>query len=371
MAWISFADSRGRGWQFDPDGAAHLIRSSLYNRQLVTRSSLVRTRPRALSGMPTLTEVNTDFHNIRQATTDEAVPYVLGLVQDAQGNPARFYEFLVRAREDGESAAAHLLEMRRRASEQSARAIQESVDYWESWASAARFVRDVSAGALLIGATALTGGAATAGAVVGGTGLTFTGNTQDNLESGQTLTRAMGNATITTSITVVTSFLIPKGLSSVGTAMTGRTTLTLGENVAVGLLTAPAGLTADLMKTAWTADAANTPAMRADAARRFQRQVGSRAGIEMASMLFGAWLQSRGIPASALLSRNAEVANTLSQATLAALGDRVVAAYTQQDQQGAGGSQGMSARELDLAFTSIEGMFRAEQFVRGVAMKPV
>jgi hypothetical protein len=181
----------------------------------------------------------------------------------------------------------------------------------------------------------------------------------------------MGNATITTSITVVTSFLIPKGLSSVGTAMTGRTTLTLGENVAVGLLTVQAGLAADVMKTALTADAANTPAMRADAARRFERQVGSRAGIEMASMLFGAWLQSRGIPASALLSRNAEVANTLSQATLAALGDRVVAAYTQQDQQGAGASQGMSARELDLAFASIEGMFRAEQFVRGIAMKPV
>jgi hypothetical protein len=369
MAWTSFTDARGRGWQFDPDGAAHVIRSSLYNRQLVSRSSLVRTRPRDSFGMPTLTEVNTDFHNIRQATTNEAVPYVRGLVRDAQGDGERLYQFLIRAREDGESAGAHLVEMRRRASHLSAAAIEQSVDFWENWASAARFVRDVSAGALLIGATALSGGAAAA-AVAGGTGMTFTGNTQDNLESGQTLERAMGNATITTSITVVTNFLIPKGLASVGTAMTGRSALTLGENVAVGLLTAPASMTADLIKTALTADAANTPALRAAAARRFERQVGSRAGVELATMLFGAWLQTRGIPASPLLSRSGEAANSLAGASLAALGDRVVAAFTQQDQQGGGGAQASAARQLDLAFSSIEGLIRAEEFVRDAAMRP-
>lgn len=364
MAWFSFEDSRGRGWAINPDGAAHVIRSNQYNRLLLERSRIVK-KSHAWQ-LPTVTEVDTDFSNIRAATSERARPVVEGIVRDAAQNPALFYEFLVNARQDGESAGQAYVDMNRRASRETASAIDSSVHLWENAASAARFVRDVSAGSLLIGATVLSGGAM-AFAVGAGGGLTFTGSTQDNLESGQTLRQAMGNATISTGVAITTNFIIPRGLGAAATSMTGRTALTLADNLTIGLLTVQANVAGDIIKTALTAAPLSTPEARAAAAGQFERQMGTRAAFEVASMLFGSWLQSKGIPAHAILNQSDTMITSVTGGTLNAIGDRVVSAMASQDQ-----SRGDAlGRDLDIAFTGLLSAVQAEGYVREVAMYPV
>jgi len=103
MPWYSIADASGRGgWAFDPDGAAHVIRSNHYNRELVRRSRLIRRNHGFL--MPTTTEVETDFTNIRADVGRLAQVTVTELEREAAQNPRRLYEFLVSLRNDGESA---------------------------------------------------------------------------------------------------------------------------------------------------------------------------------------------------------------------------------------------------------------------------
>src|SRR3712207_7063836 len=102
MAWYSMADSKGRGWAFNPDGAAHVIRSNHYNRELVRRARIVRRDHGFL--MPTTTEVEVDFRNIRSEVAQLARATVGQLDQDFASDPAGLYEWLVRVRDDGESA---------------------------------------------------------------------------------------------------------------------------------------------------------------------------------------------------------------------------------------------------------------------------
>ncbi len=366
MAWITYADTRGRGWAFDPDGCAHVFRSCFYNRELVSRSRIRRVDHGW--GLPTTTEVETNFNGIRAATTAAARVSINEILADAARDARGFYEHLVRVRADGEAASAHYNRMSREASHATAQAIDANVGGWENALAAARFVRDASAGVLLVGATVLSGGTALA-VGAGGTGLTFTGNTQDNLAANQTLRQAMGNAAITTSITVVTNVLIPRGLSAAGRSMVGPT-LTTGQNIALGLLTVQANIAGDIAKTALVADQNIGPAARHQAQQQLQRQVGARAATEVASMLFGAWLQSRGLPASVTVELRESVGqmrDSVSGALLGAIGDRVVAAMSQQDQRLVAGP----GSDLDLAFAQLRRTVDAEAFVREMAMRPL
>ncbi|MBK9669089.1 MAG: hypothetical protein IPO74_03610 [Thermomonas sp.] len=264
MAWMSYADGRGRGWAVDPDGCAHIFRSNHYNRQLVARSRVVTTSQGLF--LPTLTQVETNFSGIREATTQAAAANVRSIVSDAANDPRRFYEYLVHVREDGESAGTHYRDMSRRATRATAASIDSHVTGWENALAAARFVRDASAGVLMVGATALSGGAALAVGAAG-TGITFTGNTQDNLAANQTMRQAMGNAAISTSVSVVTNILIPRGLSAVGRGMVGAgQQLSVGQNVVLGLITVQANIAGDMFKTALTADQNIGPEARAGVA---------------------------------------------------------------------------------------------------------
>ena len=379
MAWYTLADAQGRRWSFDPDGAAHIIRSSQYNRELVLRSRTVQRSHGFL--MPTTTEVETNFNGIRAAVQNNARASIDQLSRDVVQDPRRLYEWLVDVRTDGERAGDAHQQMVRSASRASAQAINQNVDRWENALAAAKFVRDASAGILFVGATVITGGAAFGATVSGGvafggtaaaaTALTFTGNTQDNLASNQTMRQAMGNAAISTGFAVVTNLLIPKGLGAVGRGITGvnaagqaARNLTMGENVVLGLISVQANIAADMAKTALTADNTAGPVSR-EAAAQLQRQIGARTGFEVSAMLFQSWLASRGIPAVAMLERNADAVNSVAGGMLAAAGDRIVAAISQQGQQGAA-----ARHDLDMAFTQIARIASAEQYVRQTAMRP-
>jgi hypothetical protein len=361
MPWVSCGSGSGRGFLFNEEGAAHVVRSCHYNRLLVERSRRV-TRDHGFL-MPNTYEIETDFRNIRQEAQSRAQTVVDQMPGDVRNNPARLYEFLVHVREDGETAGDYYRNLCRQASSDSARSISANVDRWENAVSVAKFVRDTSAGILFVGATVLSGGAALA-VGAGATGLTFTGNTQDNIyDNHQTMSQAMRNATISTSFAVVTNLLIPRGLSAVGRGMvTGGQQLTMGQNVALGLISVQANIAADAMKTALTADSTS---MSAEAQRQFQRQLGARTGFEIGSMLFSSWLASRGIPARALLQRNADAVSSVTGGALAAIGDRLVACIAQQN------CAPNTAANLDLVMPMIDRIASAEAYVRETAMRPV
>ncbi|MDE2406977.1 MAG: hypothetical protein KGL91_03830 [Xanthomonadaceae bacterium] len=363
---MTYVDRRGRGWAIDPDGCAHVYRSNFYNRELVRRSRFVQRSQGFL--LPTTTEIETNFDDIRGATTRAASVSVSQVASDTANDVQNLYEHLVRVREDGESAGVHYRNMMREATRQTARAIESNVGGWENALAVAKFVRDASAGALLVGASVLSGGAAL-GVGAAGTGLTFTGNTQDNLAANQTMRQAMGNAAISTSISVVTSVLIPRGVGAVGRGMVAPgAQLTMGQNVVLGLITVQANLAGDMLKTALTADANMPPDARAQFQRQMTAQVGARTATEMASMLFGAWLQSRGLPAGATMEIREGLGNmrdSISGGALSALGDRIVAQMSSQDASASAG------RALDLAFTQLRGVYEAESYVREVAMRPL
>lgn len=368
MAWCTVVDSRGRDWAFDPAGAAQLVRSSQFNRQMVLRSKTIQRSNGFL--LPTTTEVETDFNGLRQKVNEESTAATTNLGSEVAGDPEKMYEWLVLVRSDGESAGNAHRQMVRDASQATARAIGTNVSRWETAESAAKFVRDASAGVLFIGATVLSGGAALA---VGGaaTGLTFTGNTQDNLAQNQTMRQAMGNAAISTSFAVVTNLLIPKGLSAVGKGITGvnaagqaARNLTMGENVALGLVSVQANIASDMVKTVLTADA-TSGTVASEASRQLQRQLGARSGFEVGSMLFTSWLASRGIPAVAVLNRNADAASSMAGGMLNAIGDRLVAAVNAQN-----ASPQAGRTDLDMAFANVARIASAEQYVREVALRP-
>lgn len=373
MPWYSLADPGGRGgWGFDPDGAAHIIRGNHYNRELVRRSRVIR-RDHGFF-LPTTIEVETDFRNIRDDTARLARVTVNELDRDVARDPRRLYEFLVHAREDGENAGAAWRRMSQEASHATMEAINTNVGRWESALAVAKFTRDTSAGALFIGATVLSGGAALA---VGGaaTGLTFTGNTQDNLANNQTMRQAMGNAAISTGFAVVTNLLVPVGLGAVGRGITGvnaagvaARNMTMGENVVLGLISVQANIASDLIKTALTADA-TSGAVAAEAQRQIQRQVGARSAFEISAMLFQSFLAARGIPAAPFLARNADQVTSVTGGAIAAVGDRLVAAYAAHDAQAAR-PDGTPSPDLDLVLTQLARTMAAEAYVREVAMRP-
>ena len=374
MPWYSIADASGRGgWAFDPDGAAHVIRSNHYNRELVRRSRLIRRNHGFL--MPTTTEVETDFTNIRADVGRLAQVTVTELEREAAQNPRRLYEFLVSLRNDGESAGDSWRQMMRTASQASADAIDNNVSRWENGLSVARFVRDTSAGVLFVGATVLSGGTALA-VGAGATGLTFTGGTQDNLANNQTMRQAMGNAAISTGFAVVTNLLVPLGLSAVGRGMTSVSatgqaarSLTMGENVVLGLISVQANIASDAIKTALTADA-TSGAVANEAKQQLERQIGARSGFEISAMVFQSWLSSRGIPAAAFLNRNSDAVSSVTGGALAAVGDRIVSAIATQDQQARQDGR-LGSPDLDLVMTRLARTMDAENYVRDLAMRPL
>ena len=374
MVWFSIANPSGRGgWQFDPDGAAHIIRGNHYQRELIRRSSVIR-RDHGFF-MPTTTEVETDFSDIRRSVVREARVMVDRLDADLANDPRELFEFLVKLREDGESAGDAWAAMMQEATRETMKALSTNIGKWETAGSIAKLTRDVAAGALFIGATVLSGGAALA---VGGaaTGLTFTGNTQDNLASNQKMRQALGNAAISTSFAVVTNLLIPKGLAVAGRGMTGvnaagkaARNLTTGENVVLGLVSVQANVGGDMIKTALTADAASG-AVAAGAKKQFERQLGARTAFEITAMMLQSFLAARGIPASPFLQRNADSVASVTGGAIAAVGDRVVAALAAQDAQAAGRGDAPSP-DLDLLLSRLAQTMKAEAYVREVAMRPI
>jgi hypothetical protein len=176
---------------------------------------------------------------------------------------------------------------------------------------------------------------------------------------------------------VVTNVLIPRGLNAVGrgmlpAAVAGQAAprLTAGQNIALGLVGVQANIAGDLVKTALTADAASGP-VSAQATAQLHRQLGARSGFEISAMLFQSFLAARGIPAAAFLERNEDVITSVTGGVLSALGDRLVAAIAEQNQQANRTSVGLARPgDLDITLTRLRRLMDAEAFVREVAMRP-
>lgn len=380
MAWYSMADANGRGgWAFNPDGAAHLIRSNHYNRELMQRSRIVRRDHGWL--MPTTTEVETNFTGIREAVNRVSRATVDQLDRDFTRNPRGLYEWLVRVREDGETTGEAYRRLSQTATRETTQAIGTNVNRWENALAATKFVRDTSAGVLFVGATVLSGGAAAAVGAAGA-GLTFTGATQDNLAANQTMRQAMGRAAISTSIAVVTNVLIPRGLGAVGqgmlpAAIAGQAAprLTAGQNIALGLIGVQANVAGDIIKTALTADSAAGPVSQqaaAQAQQQLRRQVGARAGFEVIAMAFQAVLAARGIPASPFLLNHEDAVNSVTGGVLSAVGDRIVTAISEQNNQANNSAVGRARPgDMDIVLSRLQRVMNAEAYVREVAMVPL
>lgn len=377
MAWFSVTAKNGSAWAFDPEGAAQVIRTSIYNRQLRLRSKTTRHSFSVFG--PTLMQVDTDFSGFRAEVNALAAAGAGKIKTDFQEDPAALFEWLVKVRADGELAGAELHKMRREATDGSARELEKDIDDWQNLMTVAKFFRDVSAGALLVGATILSGGALAA-ALAGGASLTFVGNLQDNIEARQSLKQAAGNAAIATTITVITNVVIPRAGSAfamsratakVAVQEGGKAVIktgsdfSLGENIALGLVSAAGNTAGDVAKTALTSDYA--VGQFGDAAREgLLRQAGGRAAYELPSALLQAVLLSKAIPAKVILQGKPvdHWGPGALGGTLNAVGDRVVAELVKRE-------AAKVPYDLDMVLTEIIGLATAEEYVRRTAMAPL
>lgn len=365
MAWYMAKDKNNRGWAINPEGCAHLLRSCEYNRQLAIQSKTV-TRSMGFL-LPTVTEVDTNFAAIRNNVKQNVAGNVTSILNECSDNPEALFDFLVRAREDSDTAGAAYHQLVRSASTATSRAISSNVDKWENAQAVAKFTRDLSAGTLLVGATVLSGGTALAYAGAG-TALTLGSNMQDNVGAGQSTSLALKNAVISTTITVATTVLIPNGLGKAASAMRpAQAVASTAENIAVGLLTTQANIAGDMLKTALVADKNISPAMRAQAQKQLESQVGARAAVEIGSMLFSTWLQSRGVPARLTLQikdGKAPLGEMVSGSLTGVINDRIVASVSDQEKLN-------SVAGLDMAPAHIVRISDAEAFVRTTAIYPI
>jgi hypothetical protein len=377
MAWLSVTARNGSAWAFNPEGAAQIIRTSAYNRFLHKRSQIGRSFY-AGSG-PMLFQVETDFSGFRQEVNEFAIGSAKRIKSDFDEDPAGFFEFLVNVRADGESAGVAMDKMRREATANSARQLEGDIDLWENVATVAKFVRDVSAGALFVGATVFgVGGALLAGGA--GAGLTFAGNLQDNIDARQSLKEATKNAAIATTIAVATNVLIPRfGSAFVLARSSGKVVVQEGgkstlkpiadfiksDQVRIGLISAAGNTAGDVVKTGLTNEYAGGP-FGAAAREAWLRQAEARGSFELPAALLQAFLLSKAIPAKVMINGipKDHGGPALLGGSLNALSDRVTAELVSR-------AASKVPFDLDMVLTEIIDAFTAEEYVRRTAMAPL
>lgn len=196
MAWMSMADSSGRGWAVDHEGASRIFYSQAWSGTMKKRA-VRKVENNVL--YPNTVTVEINLNNIKPVVQAEAAREFEQFVSLSHEDGARAFELLVNARMNAVRDKQHVQDMQKQASRETMSNIERSVQIGKAGENVARFVRDTSATTLVIGATVISGGAGMA-ALGGGSLLKGTGTYQD--------TGKVGAATMNT-LTSFTFGLVP------------------------------------------------------------------------------------------------------------------------------------------------------------------
>lgn len=248
--WITVPGSDGNSWRLSQFGVYHLIRQHCYQKLVRQRTRRVarggiplrhaRTQSRDRSGR-TLTNMDLELpwidvrmqgiNSSRNAMSDTMLPWFENLLAD---NPRRGFLELVRMRHETERDARHVLNLQARTSRQNMSTIDDWVRQGERGEAAARFIRDLSASTLVVGAGFLSGGAAL-GLLTAGSAAKGAARYQDTENLGAAtfeflgtmivgaipLANSPGTATLTSSLSTVV------GGAGAATAEAARSQITL------------------------------------------------------------------------------------------------------------------------------------------------
>jgi len=158
-------DDQGVSWAVDFDGVTHLLRSFVRAKSVSRRARLVH-KTEALGPLGTfkitLTTVEVDYTTLgSQVNRDSKVLYGK-FCEQVQHSGRRAFDTLLGFRSATVKANEDLRKMQVDASSQTSDSINSVSSSAQSWMDGARFVRDLSSTAVIVGASFLSGGAAAA-----------------------------------------------------------------------------------------------------------------------------------------------------------------------------------------------------------------
>jgi len=344
MPWYRAQDSRQNNWEINSDGVARIVRSFIYHRELIRRSSRVE-HPGNSFFLPDIVAYETNFTGLVQEVDREAVRWTREAWVQANLDGDGLLNSLVDLRQQGIRDGELFHRNSLQASSESQRNINSAVDTASTMMSAAIPVRNTAASMLIAGSVIVTGGAATALVAAAGAGLRFT----SRIEEGGTVQQAVAETAIDMTVTVVTagagSFMATTALAN-----------TTRRAVAMAVLGATLNTAADGAKTIVTGEIGRRPLTGLTA------RIGAEAVNGLVSNLL-----LRGIPVFRVIpgSSATQVRDAATSAAFGFVGDRVVDAA-----RGTAGST--SPNESVPANTLLQSSPRitsAEAFVRENAMR--
>ena len=207
MAWMSFADRRGRGWCVDLDRVSQILYSEVFSYEKKRRA----TRVEEDNGIyPDTVRIEIDYHNMRSVVRARATREYQRFVDTLSNDGSAAYAMLVTARTQAVESDAYVRRRQRRAASETAQNLNRAVRTAETGLAVARFIRDTSASVLIIGSTVIPGATPALVALTGGSLLQGYGTYQD--------TGNVGAAVIQASTSFVFG-LVPLGFTS----LAGRT----------------------------------------------------------------------------------------------------------------------------------------------------
>lgn len=171
MAWASYADRRGAGWNVDPDYVAHLLYGKAFSSYKRTHAHIVHPSS-DIVGQTYRVEI--PLHGASGHAREEANAAYAEFRRLLADDGHYALRYLVEARIQSARDEHHVQAMMAHAAHESSATLDRRVALGTGVVTVATPVRDFCATALLVGSTMLTGGASVlalgAGSVLTGTG---------------------------------------------------------------------------------------------------------------------------------------------------------------------------------------------------------
>lgn len=350
MPWYRLQDNQCRNWEVNSDEIARIVRSNIYQRELINpnRSRFVSHPPPWYEPwLPTTISYETNFSGLVDHVDAEAPRWVRESWVQANLNGEGFFQTLVHLRQEALAAGDTFRNNSLRASSQSQQNINRSADLNQGIVNGLTHVRNTSAGVLLAGATVLSGGAALAAAGAGA-GIRFTARVQDG--------GTVGQAAQETAIDLFVTFVTRGAGRALPTSSVINQTQNIRNAAALALFGIATNTTADVAKTMVTGEVGRTPL----------QGVQGRLGVETTNAIISSILSRVGLPVS-LTSPSREAADAVVNAALGFIGDRIVDAA--RGVNSSNSSDG-NVPPNTLLVTS-PGLAAAEAWVRTNAMRRV
>ncbi len=189
MSWISITDDTGRSWAVDQMGLWMLCRQYVFAR-LVYERTHVDIESHWFG--PDVHNVTTDFGNGFNAARDNDSQHLYASLTEASlRDGATVFADLVRMKQETVLYTDRVRTLQQRASHATMESIDRNVRAGEIGVEVSRWVRDISASVLVVGATFLSGGAAL-GALGAGSTLKGTATYQDTGNVGAAVLQGTG-----------------------------------------------------------------------------------------------------------------------------------------------------------------------------------